>query len=369
MNSDPSQDAPRERPRRERFCLRIVLKCCLYLVALLLLIGTVGAVLALLAYRHVTEPGTAGEPIRVTIPEGITATEVGTILAENGLIEHELFFRMALKIDGAHEPIRHGKYDLPIGLSPLELLERLYAGPTLESFVDQFKVTIPEGLTVTQMARLFDTPEAFVEAAADPGLINRLGIDALTLEGFLMPNTYFFPEQPTEREVVQRMVEQFERTYAALLDAIPEAAGRSKMEIVTVASLIEEEARTDEERPLIAAVIYNRLEKNILLQMDSTLQFALGKYGQRLVNDDKEIDSPYNTYKRPGLPPGPISNPGEASLRAAMKPSNDKYLYFVSNADGKTHTFSVTAREHEQAVARFRRAIRQQRKALEEKRE
>jgi UPF0755 protein len=158
------------------------------------------------------------------------------------------------------------------------------------------------------------------------------------------------------------MVTQFEKEYEALLQEHPAARERSKLEIVTVASLVEEEARVDEERAIVAAVIYNRLSKGRPLEMDSTLQFALGKYGQRLLSEDKAVESPYNTYRKAGLPPGPISNPGVASLRAAMAPADMDYLYFVSNADGLTHTFSRTLKEHNAAVARYRKEIAVQRR-------
>ncbi|HUW61173.1 MAG TPA: endolytic transglycosylase MltG, partial [Candidatus Bathyarchaeia archaeon] len=152
-----------------------------------------------------------------------------------------------------------------------------------------------------------------------------------------------------------------------LLAESPLSEGYTPLQVVTVASLIEEEARGAEERPDVAAVIYNRLKRGMPLQLDSTIQYALNKYGQRLLYSDREVDSPYNTYKNKGLPPGPISNPGVASLRAALQPSQADYIYFVSNADGLTHTFSSSNAEHIRAVQRFRREIAPQRKALREK--
>ncbi len=227
------------------------------------------------------------------------------------------------------------------------------------------KITVPEGLTVAQMAELPDTPDDFLTAARGIPVEQELGIEAPGIEGFLMPNTYYFDEPPSGEQLAREMLEQFKADYAELAADHPVAA-QDMLKVVTVASLVEEEARIDEERPLVAAVIYNRLAKGRALQMDCTLQYTLNKYGQRLLEADKAVDSPYNTYKYPGLPPGPISNPGVASLRAAMAPANVDYLYFVSNADGKTHTFSRTMREHEEAVARYRREIRKQRRALRE---
>ena len=180
-----------------------------------------------------------------------------------------------------------------------------------------------------------------------------------------MPNTYYFDEAPDSAKLLRRMLDQFKADFAVLQAEHPEAAA-DPVRVVTIASLIEEEARVDEERALVSSVIHNRLEQGRALQMDSTLQYALNKYGQRLLNEDKDVDSPYNTYKYPGLPPGPIANPGVASLRAALAPAESDFLYFVSNADGKTHTFSKTLREHEAAVAKFRREIREQRRELQQ---
>ena len=334
--------------------------------AVLVLIGIAGVFLLFLAYQQVVQPGVPGKIVSVTVPEGATGKDIGKLLAAEDLIEHEILFRIALRIEGAGGPLKHGRYELPQGLSASQLLERLRKGPTqalkAEEIPDECKVTIPEGLTIAQTADLFPNPGAFIKAASDPAHVARLGIQADTLEGFLMPNTYFFDEQPEESDVIRRMVLQFEKEYAALTEEIPGAADYDKNTIVTVASLVEEEARVDDERALVAAVIYNRLDRNMALQMDSTIQYALKKYGQRILYEDRETDSPYNTYKHTGLPPGPISNPGVASLRAAMQPAQEDYLYFVSNADGKTHTFSSTDAEHVRAVRRFRREIAPQRR-------
>ncbi len=325
-------------------------------------VGVVG----FLAYQQVVTPGAPGEKIEVTVPSGAYGDEVARILADQGLIEHELLFRIAMRVDPSRKPIRQGRYAVPKGLSALEILKILQEGQPLplapDEVPDELKVTIPEGLTIAQMAALFDEPDAFVAAASDPELIARVGVDVQTLEGFMMPNTYFFDRKPTEREVVERMVDQFEVEYNRILAEATLPANYNKLQIVTVASLVEEEARVEEERPRVAAVVYNRLKRRMPLQFDSTLQYALGKYGQRLLYEDRNVDSPYNTYKNPGLPPGPISTPGASALRAAMQPADVDYLFFVSNADGKTHTFSSTEAEHLKAVERFRREIAPQRR-------
>lgn len=362
---------PRPHPPKRFSVWRLLFKLFLVFFTLCGLAVVAAAFVAFMAYQHVVQPGQAGAPARVLIPEGATGHDVGKLLASQGLVEHELFFRLAVKLDKSGKPIKHGPYALAKGLSASELLQRLQEGPNraldAADIPPECRVTIPEGLTIAQAAERFDHPEAFIEAARDPELIARLGIEAETLEGFLMPNTYFFDAKPSEREVAERMVAEFEKVYTRLTEETPPPGGFDKMEIVTIASLIEEEARVEEERREVAAVIYNRLEKKMRLQMDSTLQYALGKYGQRLLEADREVNSLYNTYLNAGLPPGPISSPGAASIEAALRPSNADYLYFVSNADGQTHTFSSTDAEHQRAVQHFRREIAPQRKGLREK--
>lgn len=320
------------------------------------------AMAAYLIYEQVTQPGLPGEPVDFEVPEGASGREVAALLASAELIEHPLLFRVAIRLDASGEPIKHGVHSLPKGASPTQLLELLRQPPRPEIDPNAIKITLPEGLTLAQMANTLENPQDFLDAAAQVDTFDLLGIDIGALEGFLMPNTYYFAEPPTGEELVRRMLDQFKTDYAALLDELPGTRDGHLVRIVTIASLIEEEARVDAERPLIASVIYNRLAQNRPLQLDSTLQYALDKYGQRLLNEDKEVDSPYNTYQREGLPPGPISNPGVASLRAAMAPADTEYLFFVSNADGATHTFSRTLREHEQAVAKYRAEIRKQRR-------
>lgn len=324
--------------------------------------AVLAGIFGLTVYIRATYEGKPGPAVTVEVPSGATGSDIGNLLATKGLIEHEGLFRLALRLNpvgGAG--LRHGVYELPQGYSARQLLNELADGPDRQFLDEQFKLTIPEGLSIRQMSELFDNPALFVASAADPELITQVGIEAETLEGVLMPNTYFFDKKPEAKEAVERMVEQFKRDYATLREEIPGASSYDLKTIVTVASLVEEEAKLDDERATVASVIYNRLRLGMPLQMDSTLQFILGKYGQRMLDADKENESPYNTYKFKGLPPGPIASPGVKSLRAAMQPAQTDYLYFVSNADGKSHTFSRTLAEHNAAVARYNREMRTQR--------
>lgn len=352
------------KPRKPR---RLLLKAFVTFVLLAFAVALAVVVAGVAVYQHVTQPGVPGEPVNITIPPGAAGRDAAQILANAGLIEHEAFFRIALRLDETRRPIKFGRYSIAHGQSPLEMLHLLQDGPNRPpdpaDIPPELRPTIPEGLTIAQMAQLFANPQAFVDAASDPALLATLDLKTPTLEGFLLPNTYFFEKQPTERQVVERMVEEFKKQYEALTAEVPPPTGFNLREIVTIASLVEEEARVPEERPDVAAVIYNRLKRRMPLQLDSTLQYILNKYGQRLLYEDREVDSPYNTYKNPGLPPGPISAPGIQSLKAALRPSQTNYLYFVSNADGKTHTFSDTMTEHTKAVNKFRKEIAPQRKA------
>lgn len=364
-SEDLIEEAGREERRRFRFWRWLGILCLFGMAASMLLVIAAGVV-GFILYDHVTYEGSAGPVVEVTVPRGASGRDIGVLLADKGLIEHPGFFRLALQLDTSGALVQHGRYELNQGLSATGLLRQLQNGPARPLEVDRFRVTIPEGLAIAQVAELRPDAGAYKAAAADPAPIRDFDPEADSLEGYLMPDTYFFDEEPSAEALVARQVAHFEQVYADLVEEIPGSDAFDRRAIVTVASLVEEEARVDEERPLIAAVMYNRLEEGMPLQMDSTLQYALGKYGERMLNEDKEVDSPYNTYRYAGLPPGPISSPGAASLRAAMAPAKVDYRYFVSNADGKTHTFSTTMAEHQRAVARYRREIAQQRRELGE---
>jgi UPF0755 protein len=355
-------DVPK-RAKRPWLFWRVIVLLYAYFWVLLALGVACTALFSFLVYEHVVQPGIPGPPQAFTVPQGVTGTRVGELLAEAGLVEHDGFFRLALKLDTTKKSIKHGSYQLPKGLSALEFLHLLQDGPTMHAMTAQKKLTIPEGLSLRQMADRFDDPESFMAAAKDAALVQRLALEVSSLEGFLLPETYLLDEDATPQDVVERMFNEFEAVYAELVASVPGAEELDPLTVVTVASMVEEEARMDEERAQVAAVLYNRLEMGMPLQMDSTLQYALGKYGERMLYADKKVDSPYNTYKYKGLPPGPISCPGRASLEAAMAPADVAYLYFVSNADGRSHTFSRTSKEHEQAVIKYRREIAKQRRA------
>lgn len=364
MSSEDLIDEARKNERKKFRFWRWMVSLVLYGIAggVVLIAGATGV--GYMLYDHVTSPGVMGPAVAFDVPKGSTGRDVGKLLADRGLVEYEGFFRLALQLDTSGKHIQHGSYALNQGLSASELLRQLQDGPTKPLEADQVKVTIPEGLAIAQIAETRPDGEAYALAASNPELLTRLNVTAESLEGYLMPDTYFFDKEPDADALVLRQVEHFEQVYNDLLKEIPGSDALDRNMILTIASMVEEEGRVEEERPIIAAVLYNRIKLGMPLQMDSTLQYALGKYGQRMLNEDKEVDSPYNTYKNKGLPPGPISSPGAASIRAALAPAQVDYLYFVSNADGKTHTFSSNLKDHEAAVARYRREIAVQRREL-----
>ena len=338
--------------------VRIVLFAWAVIAVFVIVVAVGGFVIV----DHVRGPGHAGPKVTVQVPAGASGKDIGALLSASQLVEHEGLFRLAARLDTVGKPLKHGIYEIPKGLSALEILHIMQDGPSRPALEDQYKVTVPEGFSVAQLVAALPDIDGLAEAVQDPAFLARTGTGAKTLDGFLMPETYYFDEKPTGKELVERMLGQFEKTWAKLVAEVPGSDRYDKLAVVTMASMVEEEAKVEAERPLVAAVLRNRLTEGMPLQMDSTLQYALNKYGERLTNQDKEVKSAYNTYKLRGLPPGPISSPGEASLRAALRPSPDKYLYFVSNADGMTHTFSVTYEEHQAAVARYRREIAPQRR-------
>lgn len=364
MSSEDLIEEARKNERRKFRFWRWMVSLVLYGIACGIVLVAGAAGVGYMLYDHVTSPGVKGPAVEFAVPKGSTGRDVGKLLAGAGLVEYEGFFRLALQLDKSGQPIKHGRYQLNQGLSARELLQQLQEGPARPLEADRVKVTIPEGLAIAQIAATRPDGEAYQSAAADPVLLERLGLKAPSLEGYLMPDTYFFDKEPDASALVSRQVEHFESVYQQLVKEIPGSEAYDRHTVMTIASMVEEEAKVDEERPQIAAVLYNRIKLGMPLQMDSTLQYALGKYGQRMLNEDKEVDSPYNTYQNAGLPPGPISSPGAASIRAALAPAQVDYLYFVSNADGKTHTFSSNLKDHEVAVARYRREIAGQRREL-----
>jgi len=307
--------------------------------------------------RTIDPPGEAGEEVALTIPPGSSTAKIAAILDEKEVVESARAFRIYTRLKGAG-PFQAGDYTLRKRATFGEIVEALDQGPQ----IIQDRLTVPEGLTIGQIAeRVGKLPgrsaEAFLEVAKSGEVRSSLQPDSVkTLEGLMFPDTYMLDRGDDEKEILQRMVTTFETVAAETgIDQAAEGGRVTPYEAVVIASLVEREARVAEDRGPIARVIYNRLERDMLLQIDATVLYALGEHKTRVLFSDLEVDSPYNTYKVKGLPPTPIAAPGRAALAAAADPpANDFLFYVVVESDG-THAFARTGAEHQANIRQAER--------------
>jgi UPF0755 protein len=294
--------------------------------------------------------GRTTEPKRVMIPPGSTFRAAADSLYSAHVISSRRLFRIYAKLTHEDRAIKPGTYILPAGSSWGSTLDALTHGRGLVH-----TVTIPEGWEAAEIAPALSkalgvSADSVDDALRDSALRAEVQApdDAETLEGYLFPDTYTFPDGTTAHDAVAAMVHEFEHAWKPEWDAKLDSLGLTRYQAVTLASIVEKEARVADERPVIAAVYLNRLQRKMPLQADPTVQYALGHHVDRVHYKDLGIDSPYNTYKHPGLPPGPIASPGAASLYAVVVPAQVPYLYFVARPDGH-HEFSETFSEHKEA--------------------
>jgi UPF0755 protein len=323
----------------------------IFLIALLLVAGY----FYVAAYRPYQGFGKDGA--YVEIPRGASQRTIARLLAENGVIRSRIAFEALCRIRKPRT-MQAGEYFFDHPVTQFSVYDDIVNGRV---FVKEF--VVPEGFTMFDIADLaaqqgFLTRDEFLVAARDPSLIGDLAPGAPSLEGFLFPATYEFPRHISGKEMTDAMVKKFRQVWAALPPANP-AEHRSVQAIVTLASLVERETPRPEERPHVAGVFENRLRVGQPLQCDPTVVYALsivGAYSGKLQSADLHFSSPYNTYRNRGLPPGPIANPGEAALRAALDPPPTEDFYFVANTAGG-HFFSKTLQEHNRNVARYRKLL------------
>jgi len=290
-----------------------------------------------------------GPPTRVIVPPGASFKIATDLLARAGLVSWPKLFRAYARVTGGDRDIKPGTYLLKHGTPWSDIVSALNGGHGLVN-----TITIPEGFSLQQivplLARTLGVPVDSVDVAVrDSAWLARLDIPTPTLEGYLFPDTYAFPAGTPARVAVGEMVRKFEREWQPTWDARLGELKINRHDLVTMAAIVEKEAKLPEERPVIAAVYYNRLRDGMLLQADPTVQYALGHHVTRVFYKDLEVESPYNTYKHAGLPPGPIASPGAASLAAAANPASVPYRYFVAAPDGH-HEFRTTLDEHYQAI-------------------
>lgn len=306
-------------------------------------------------------PAAAGPPKVVAIRPGMSAWQVARVLKEQSLIRSQLAMAATAYLSWKWRRIRAGRYEIPPSMNALEILH-LVTRPENDCWT---WLTIPEGYTLRQIARAVEengigrADALLSEAEKVSQFRTAFPLPETGLEGYLFPDTYRVDSGQGEAELLQQMLRRFEEVvWRGLFHGKASYRGRSLNEIIILASLVEAEAKLPRERPLIAGVLMNRLRRGQRLECDATVQYALGDGRKsRLTYQDTEIDSPYNTYLHAGLPPGPICNPGVASIRAAMEPASVPYLYYVARKDG-SHIFSRTLQEHRAAIARVRRGGR-----------
>jgi len=327
----------------------------LLLVIVLATLGTVGALIAigeLAPYK-----GYAESEQFVEIPQGAGPASIGKRLVDAGIIRNTLAFRFEIARTRTGRRLQAGEYRFDQPMTVSEVVAKIARGD-----VYLVPITFREGLTIREMAALFEGKGLggaadFSKAASDAQLIQDVDPAARDLEGYLFPDTYATMRHTTADELVARMVAGFGKALTPDIRAAASARGLSVRALVTLASIVEKETGKPEERPLVAAVYSNRLRIGMPLQCDPTVIYALeraNRYNGNLTRENMQIDSPYNTYRYPGLPPGPIANPGRASLEAAAHPADVPYLYFVARGDG-SHVFATSLEEHNRNVDEFQR--------------
>ena len=315
-------------------------------------------VLRLLSVLSVVACGSSAQSARVILPPGSSFSAVTDSLVAHRVISSRQRFKLLARIRGVDRSVHAGVYEFPAGISEWRVLGMLAEGKKAS-----LRFTVPEGLTIRDVAalaaeRLGISEDSFVVAASDAEAASRiLGMRVPSFEGFLRPETYILPADVTARGLVRLMAENFLADWKPAWDDRLDTLNLSRLELVTLASIVEGEARADEERETIAGVYHNRLRIGMALQADPTVQYAIslhrGRRKSRLFEKDYQFKSPYNTYLNPGLPPGPVNSPSLRSLEASLYPANVRYLYFVARPDGR-HVFSRTYSEHLRAIRQIR---------------
>lgn len=291
-------------------------------------------------------PDASWESRSVTVPKGASVHAISHLLSDNGIIRHPRAFRAAASLFGLNRRLKAGRYRFEIPLSTWQALMKLKAGA-----VAYHKVTVAEGLTMARIAGILQQQAGvdslgFMEACRDPEFLRRQNVAAKDLEGYLYPDTYDFEWGTPPRRAAEAMLENFRSNFDTSWARVLEGRKLTVHQSVIMASLVEREAQVDSERAIIASVFYNRLRLYRPLESCASIEYVLPRHkNTKLTYNDLKIDSPYNTYKRIGLPPGPISNPGRRSLEAAVFPARTDYLYFVSRGDGG-HIFTKTLQDH-----------------------
>ncbi len=305
-----------------------------------------------------------GRSVQIEVPVGAGTKKIADVLATSGVVENASMFRLRARIDGVDGKLRPGVYDLETGTSFEKVVQVLLSGPP----IPYVKIVVPEGFTITQIGERLESglgiPAAeFNDLALTKGSEFASGYPFLegvktgSLEGYLFPKTYNIAEGATADDVIKVMLTQFGREIESVDMADAQALNLTSHDVVTIASMIEREARVAEERPIVSSVIYNRLKKKMRLEIDATIEYILPGTRPRLLNRHLRIDSPYNSYMYDGLPPGPIASPGLASLEAAAHPATTDFIYYVLTSKDGSHTFTTNVEDFLKAKEKSREVV------------
>ncbi|SDK52336.1 endolytic transglycosylase MltG [Sediminibacillus albus] len=348
-----------------RKIVAIILSC----LVLIILIGTVSGYLYVKSAMEPVDPDDDSQ-IGVEIPLGSSTSQIAQILEDNGIISNSLVFRFYIKFNNVAE-FQAGEYDFSPSMSFGEIVDALQTGTVLKEPV--LSITIPEGKNIEEIASIFAekagiNADDFIKKTEDveyvqqlinkhPSILSEAVLDPeirYPLEGYLFAATYdFYEENPGIEKIIESMIRKTENVVTPYLDSISEQDGVGSVhEALTMASLVEKEARTEKDRKLIAGVFYNRLAEDMMLQTDPTVLYAKGEHKSRVLFEDLEVESPYNTYQVTGLPVGPISNFGENSLKSILEPEDTSYMYFVAAEDGTVY-YSETYEKHQQLTQEY----------------
>jgi UPF0755 protein len=304
----------------------------------------------------VTPPAGQVSSKTVTLEKGLAFRQIALTLERESVITGAMQFVLLGRLLNAGHQVKAGEYCFDLPMSPWRVLRKITRG-----HVKTYRITIPEGYTLVQIANLLDShgivaKEDFLRETSSPELLSRYQIEVQgsSLEGYLFPDTYAWSKGSDPSAVIQFFLRRFREVYTPEMAQKTRSLGLSEREALTIASIVERETSDPRERPLVSAVVHNRLKKKIRLQSDPTVIYGIPDFNGNLTREDLRRYTRYNTYLIPGLPPGPICNPGLSSIQAALSPAPVDYLYFVSKNDG-THHFSVTLEEHDKAVDKYQR--------------
>ena len=330
------------------------MKKILLITFIISFVAIIGGAAFFIHLKHYAEKpaGSSAEKVVLTIPAGQSLKTTTEALFKNRIITSPFKFNLVARLKGYDKRLKAGEYALSAGMAPIQIMKKLVKGE-----VELYKLTVPEGFNIFQIADQVAKAgltgrTRFLEAATDADLARKNNIHAETFEGYLFPETYYFPKKVKVETILSTMVNRFRTVFNSTWKARADQLGLSIHQIVTLASIIEKETGAPFERPVISSVFHNRLKKKMRLESDPTVIYGLKNFDGNLKRVHLETPTPYNTYKIKGLPVGPIANPGAKSLEAALYPADTKFIYFVSKKN-RTHQFSTNLKDHNQAVRKY----------------